>query len=193
METKLNEAYWTQRYQNKETGWDLGEPSTPLKEYIEQLSDKSIKILIPGCGNAYEAHYLFEKGFKNVFVIDLSPIPLQNLKKRVPAFPETQLLEGDFFELDDQFDLILEQTMFCAIEPHLRMNYAQKTSELLRENGKLVGVLFNRQFEGGPPFGGNKNEYLHYFTSHFTNVMVENCFNSIKPRMGSEVFLKCIR
>ena len=79
METKLNEAYWTQRYQNKETGWDLGEPSTPLKEYIEQLSDKSIKILIPGCGNAYEAHYLFEKGFKNVFVIDLSPIPLQNL------------------------------------------------------------------------------------------------------------------
>ena len=69
MESKLNTNYWSKRYQNNETAWDIGAPSTPLKEYIDQLENKNIKILIPGCGNAYEAQYLFENGFKNVFVI----------------------------------------------------------------------------------------------------------------------------
>jgi SAM-dependent methyltransferase len=191
MKSKLNEAYWSKRYKNKETGWDVGSPSTPLKEFIDQLENKTIKILIPGCGNAYEAQYLFENGFKNVFVIDLSPIPLENLKKRVPNFPNIHLLEGDFFELNDQFDLILEQTMFCAIEPRLRMEYARKTSELLVEGGKLVGVLFNREFESGPPFGGTKNEYITYFSNHFQNVYLEPCYNSIKPRQNSELFMIC--
>jgi SAM-dependent methyltransferase len=191
MESKLNEAYWSKRYKNNETGWDVRSPSTPLKEYIDQLENKNIKILIPGCGNAYEAQYLFGNGFKNVFLIDLSPIPLQNLKKRVPDFPDNQLLEGDFFELTNQFDLILEQTMFCAIEPRLRMEYARKASELLADNGKLVGVLFDRNFEGGPPFGGSSEEYLNCFSKYFKKVEISKCYNSIKPRMGSEVFLKC--
>ncbi len=191
MESKLDRDYWSKRYQKNETGWDVGTPSTPLKEYIDQLENKNIKILIPGCGNAYEAQYLFEKGFKNVFVIDLAPIPLENLKKRVPDFPSNQLLEGDFFELTNQFDLILEQTMFCAIDPRLRMNYARKASELLVEKGKLVGVLFNREFDGGPPFGGTKEEYLDYFSTHFQNVHLEPCYNSIKPRQNSELFMIC--
>jgi thiopurine S-methyltransferase len=191
MESKLDRDYWSKRYQTNETGWDVGTPSTPLKEYIDQLENKNIKILIPGCGNAYEAQYLFENGFKNVFVIDLAPIPLENLKKRVPDFPSNQLLEGDFFELTNQFDLILEQTLFCAIEPRLRMDYARKSSELLVEKGKLVGVLFNREFEGGPPFGGTKEEYLDYFSTHFQNVHLEPCYNSIKPRQNSELFMIC--
>ncbi len=191
MESKLNKDYWSNRYQNNETGWDIGSPSRPLKDYIDQLENKNIKILIPGCGNAYEAQYLFENGFKNVFVIDLSPIPLQNLKKRVPDFPDSQLLEGDFFELKYQFDLILEQTMFCAIEPRLRMDYARKSSELLVEKGKLVGVLFNREFVGGPPFGGSIEEYLGYFSVHFQSVYFEPCYNSILPRQNSELFMIC--
>lgn len=191
MESKLNETYWSQRYLNNETGWDVGSPSTPLKEYIDQLENKNIKILIPGCGNAYEAQYLFENGFTNVFVIDLSPIPLQNLKKRLPDFPESQLLEGDFFDLTNHFDLILEQTMFCAIDPRLRMEYARKATEILNEGGKLVGVLFNREFEGGPPFGGTKDEYVTYFSNHFQNVYLEPCYNSIKPRQNSELFMMC--
>lgn len=191
MESKLNETYWSQRYLNNETGWDVGSPSTPLKEYIDQLENKNIKILIPGCGNAHEAQYLFENGFTNVFVIDLSPIPLQNLKKRLPDFPESQLLEGDFFDLTNHFDLILEQTMFCAIDPRLRMEYARKATEILNEGGKLVGVLFNREFEGGPPFGGTKDEYVTYFSNHFQNVYLEPCYNSIKPRQNSELFMMC--
>jgi hypothetical protein len=47
---------------SNETGWDLGQVSPPLKAYIDQLTDKNLRILIPGCGNSYEAEYLLEKG-----------------------------------------------------------------------------------------------------------------------------------
>lgn len=43
----LSQEYWNNRYLQHQTGWDIGTVSTPLKEYIDQLSDKQISILIP--------------------------------------------------------------------------------------------------------------------------------------------------
>ena len=43
--------YWEERYQKQDTGWDIGTISTPLKEYIDQLTDKKCRILLPGAGN----------------------------------------------------------------------------------------------------------------------------------------------
>ena len=77
----FNEAYWSNRYKNNEIQWDMGMVSPPIKSFIDQLSDKNLHILIPGCGNAYEAQYLFEKGFANTQVVDLAKLPLENLKK----------------------------------------------------------------------------------------------------------------
>jgi thiopurine S-methyltransferase len=188
MSNKLDASYWQSRYENNQAGWDLGTASQPIVEYVNQLIDKDLSILIPGCGNAHEAEYLFNQGFKNVSVIDLAAVPLENLKKRVPDFPESQLIQGDFFELNQQYDLIIEQTLFCAIDPILRAEYVKKASELLKVDGKFVGVLFNREFESGPPFGGNKDEYLTYFSSCFQNIEMEICHNSVTPRSGTELF-----
>ena len=68
--------YWENQYINNRTVWDIGYISPPLKEYFDQINDKNIKILIPGCGNAYEADYLIHNGFKNVFLLDWSEKPL---------------------------------------------------------------------------------------------------------------------
>ena len=108
----LSANAWENRYLNNDIGWDLGEISPPLKEYFDQLENKEIKILIPGGGNSYEAEYLFNNGFKNVFVVDLSKSAIENIKKRIPNFPSKQLIIGDLFELENKFDLIIEQTFF---------------------------------------------------------------------------------
>lgn len=185
----LNETYWASRYRENKTGWDLNRISPPLKEFIDQLEDKTIKILIPGAGNAYEAEYLVSKGFENVHVLDIAMEPLQNLKLRVPSFPEENLHHTDFFKFQDTFDLILEQTFFCALPRDQRNLYAKKMNSLLKNNGKLVGLFFNIEFEKeGPPFGGNKEEYLTYFSPEFKIELLENCRNSIPPRQGSELF-----
>lgn len=185
----LTEEFWDNRYKTHDIGWDLGEISPPLKAYIDQLTDTSIRILIPGGGNSYEAEYLFNKGFKNVYVLDLSETALGNIKSRVPHFPSHQLLHKNFFDLEMTFDLILEQTFHCAIDPNLRTNYTIKMNQLLSEKGKLVGVLFNVPLNTDrPPFGGSKFEYLERFESKFKIKLMENAYNSHTSRDGRELF-----
>ncbi|MGQ3677368.1 MAG: SAM-dependent methyltransferase [Tenacibaculum sp.] len=190
---ELSETFWNNKYLHNKTGWDLGEISNPLKEYFNQLEDKSIRILIPGGGNSYEAEYLFNKGFNNVFVVDIAEEPLKRILNRVPSFPKENLIHADFFELENVFDLIIEQTFFCAINPKLRPKYVQKVSELLTGSGKLVGLLFDAVLnEDHPPFGGSKREYEEYFTPYFKGSM-EPCYNSSESRQGMELFIKMIK
>jgi SAM-dependent methyltransferase len=191
---EFTEEYWTLRYQNNDAAWDLGAPSTPLKEYIDQLENKELNILIPGAGNAYEAEYLFDHKFKNVTVIDISPEPLKNIQERLPHFPERNLILGDFFEHKGQYDLIIEQTFFCALNPSLRAKYVNHMAELLKPNGKLVGVLYTDPVNAvKPPFGATKEEYTHLFESKFNFKAFDVCTNSIKPREGRELFIDFIK
>jgi SAM-dependent methyltransferase len=190
----LSESFWENKYKLNKIGWDLGEVSPPLKAYFDQLTNKELKILIPGGGNSHEAEYLFNNGFKNVYVVDLSKTALDNIKSRVPNFPDVQLILGDFFNLNTTFDLVIEQTFFCAINISLRENYALKMKELLNKNGKLVGLMFDAVLnEKHPPFGGNKKEYTTYFESHFSMDIFTKCYNSFHNRQGMELFVKFVK
>ena len=185
-----DEAYWTDRYLHQQTQWDIGYISTPLKAYFDQLTQKNKKILIPGCGNAYEAAYLHEQGFTEVFLVDISSRPLEAFSKKYPAFPAKHLVHGDFFELNDTYDLIVEQTFFCALHPSERQPYAEKMHDLLSPGGRLVGVLFEDElFKDHPPYGGDRKEYENYFLPYFEFHVFERCYNSIKPRAGRELFI----
>ncbi len=192
MNTKELEEYWSKRYEENRTGWDIGYPSTPIQKYIDQISNQEIKILIPGAGNAYEAEYLYQNGFKNTFVLDISKAPLQALHKRVPTFPEENLMQGNFFSHEGQYDLIIEQTFFCSFEPSLenRTNYGKTINKLLNKNGKLMGLWFNHPLveNAARPFGGTKKEYLSYLEPYLECIVFEDCYNSIKPRAGKELF-----
>ena len=186
---QLNKEFWTQRYLDQNIGWDIGQVSTPLKEYIDQLENKDIKILIPGAGYAHEAAYLIAQGFTHVDVIDLARPALDRVQESIGPSPHLHLIEGDFFGHQGQYDLILEQTFFCALDPNLREDYLIKMNTLLKDGGKLVGVLFNRVFDRqGPPFGGEMKAYRPMFSKYFRSLYMEACYNSIVPRQGSECF-----
>jgi methyl halide transferase len=191
--TEIEENYWTTRYKEQLTGWDIGAPSEPLKTYIDQLDNKDLRILIPGAGNAYEAEYLVSQGFKNVYVMDISAAPLSNFKKRNPTFPDNHLIEANFFEHIGQYDLILEQTFFCSFLPTKanRKLYGKTMAKLLKPQGKLVGVWFEIPLIKNTdkrPFGGTKEEYEAYLVPYFQVKTFEKCHNSIKPRAGQELF-----
>ncbi|WP_297694674.1 methyltransferase domain-containing protein [uncultured Eudoraea sp.] len=186
----LNKEYWEERYAVNNLGWDIGAASTPLKEYIDQLEDKNLKILIPGAGNGYEAIYLHKSGFTNVYVLDLARQPLEKIKAEIPEIGDNQLINGDFFDLDlKDFDLILEQTFFCALNPKLRANYVQKMLQLLKQGGKLAGLFFDFPLTpSGPPFGGSAEEYKALFDPFLKIKVLERANNSIPPRKGKELF-----
>lgn len=180
--------YWEARYQKNETGWDIGTISAPLKAYIDQLTNKRLKILIPGAGYGHEFDYLIQNGFTNVFVVDLAATPLQKIAQKNPEFA-THLMYNDFFLLTGSFDLILEQTFFCAIPPAMRAAYVSKMRELLRPKGKIAGLLFDFPFTAeGPPYGGSFEEYTQLFSKLFEIKTLEKAYNSIKPRQNKELF-----
>jgi shikimate 5-dehydrogenase len=106
----LDKTYWDNQYQSNATGWDLGKVAPPIKSYIDKLQDKGMAILIPGCGNTYEAAYLLQQGFTNITVIDIAPTLVNNLKKKFENNKSITIVLGDFFEYQGVYDLIIEQT-----------------------------------------------------------------------------------
>ncbi len=191
MKKELNANYWNDRYLQADTPWDIGGIAPALKAYFDQLSKKDLRILIPGAGKSHEAIYLHQQGFLQVFVLDWAPEAFALLRQAAPDFPERHFLVCDFFELQGSFDLIVEQTFFCAIDPALRGDYAKKVAELLAPGGQLIGLLFAQPFPfPGPPFGGTKAEYETIFQPFFTKVEIEESALSIKPRMGNELWVR---
>ncbi|MCT1529736.1 TPMT family class I SAM-dependent methyltransferase [Sphingobacterium daejeonense] len=194
METSLDQNFWNQRWKNQQTGWDIGYASTPIVTFMEKYPNKDARILIPGCGNAYEAAYLLENGFTNLTLIDIAPIAIQNVKEKFKNNPHINIVHGDFFEHKGEYDLLIEQTFFCALEPKLRSEYVKQASSLLADGGEIMGLLFGKEFESqGPPFGGSITEYRLLFDKLFVIEKMELCYNSIAPREGSELFIKLRR
>ncbi len=182
--------YWNNLYEQGKMGWDMGYVSPPLKDYFDQITDKTIKILIPGAGSSWEVEYLHNMGFTNVFLLDFAEKAVVNFKDRCPSFPENRIIYQDFFEHSEKYDLIVEQTFFSSFHPEHRLRFANKISDLLENKGKYMGLLFNHEFDfEGPPFGGTPEEYFKLFANKFETLKFETAYNSIRPRQGRELFI----
>jgi hypothetical protein len=189
-----DQEYWNRRWENRETGWDIGTAAPAIMEYMKHYPNRNAPILIPGCGNAHEAASLLKFGFTNITLLDIAPLAVSGLHIKFSGFPEIRTLCEDFFEHREHYDLIIEQTFFCAIPPGRRKEYVLKAGSLLNENGKLIGLLFNRLFEqDGPPYGGSAEEYQSLFSCCFQIQKMETCTKSIPPRAGTELFIELIK
>lgn len=189
----FDSIYWENRY-NTNPSWDTGAPTPPLTAFFDTLPDKNISILIPGCGNAYEAKYLLDNGFTDITLLDIVPDIVQKLQSSYHDNDNRlQILCEDFFTHQNKYDLIIEQTFFCALHPSQRKDYVHTMHRLLKPGGYLAGLLFTRDFEGQePPFGGNMREYIDLFTPLFNIAVMEPATNSIPPRLGAECFFQVI-
>ena len=189
----LNENFWNNKYLNNDTGWDLGIISPAIKKWFDTKKNKGLQILVPGAGKGYEVKYGYDYGFNNIHYLDISFEATNFFKKNCPSFPRKQILTCDFFDLkkDLFFDVIIEQTFFCAISPNLRKSYVKKTHEILKKNGYIIGLLFKKKFETqGPPFGGFYEEYIELFSDLFAIEKLENSMLSIPPRKENEFWIK---
>src|SRR5882757_4267597 len=106
----MNRMDWDERYRQGQTEWDMGQVSPPLLAYFDQLQDKSLRILIPGCGNSYEAGYLLHQGFTDITLVDISQVLMERLHEKfrdntVKPVSSTEhqaslhLITADFFTL----------------------------------------------------------------------------------------------
>jgi thiopurine S-methyltransferase len=185
--------YWNKRYIESNTGWDIGYANPVLVEYVKENYSFDDKILIPGAGTAYEVADLISEGYHNCYALDFSQKAKDNFLKQNPKVPNQNYLVNDFFEIDGKYDLILEQTFFCAIHPSKRVDYVHHMSQLLNKGGKLAGLLFEMEKEDGPPYGGSLEEYQELFSSSFDINKLGKTDRSIDSRLGRELFFEFIK
>lgn len=190
---KLTDKYWNTRYLENKTGWDIGYANGIHITYITSECNKNTRILIPGAGNAYEAAVLHTQGYEHVYALDYAPEAKRSFLAKNTSFPENQYITGDFFEHTATYDVILEQTFFCALDPALRKEYVEQVYRLLRTGGRLFGVLFEMHKPDGPPYGGSEEEYRILFGDRFDIVRLEPSTNSIAPRAGSELIIEILK
>ena len=158
--------FWESRYRDHTTPWDAGKVPDALRDYTKRIKSGS-RILIPGCGSAYEAGYLAENGF-DVLAIDFSPAAVELAKKNLFRFGDIVRL-ADFFEFDygKPYEVIYERAFLCALPPRMWPQYAPRMAQLLRPGGELAGFFFFRETEKGPPFGTTPEALQALLAPHF--------------------------
>lgn len=188
-----NASFWNEKYLNSESSWDLNSPN-PV--FIQLLNENKFisrgKILIAGCGKGYDAIAAAQMGY-DVTAIDFSSYAI-NFTNELAAKNSVSIktIEEDIFVLnagyENQFDIVYDYVMYCAINPDRRREYAEKISSLLKPDGKYVALFFPvEKREGGPPFGISLTDTYSVF-SHYLKLELSNRqVDSIKPRKGREV------
>ncbi len=170
-DTDLGPGFWDGRYRSGDLGWDLGVPSPPFVRLDEAGFITPCRVAVPGCGRGWEVAYLAARGYR-VTGIDFAPGAIAAARERlVDAGADAELVQADLFDLPEAlegaFDLVLEQTCYCAIDPARRPDYVDVAHRLLAPGGRLIGLFYACKGEGGPPFTTEPDEVRTLFEARF--------------------------
>ena len=177
--------FWESRYRDQVMPWDAGKVPAALQEYLPKIRNGG-RVLIPGCGSAYEAGYLAENGF-DVLAIDFSPAAVEVAKRNLPRFGNIVRI-ADFFDFDCgvPYDFVYERAFLCALPVQMWPQYAVRAAQLLRPNGELAGFFFFKKTEKGPPFGTSPRALHALLDPYFELVENKAVTDSIPVFQGSE-------
>ncbi len=164
------ETEWEKRYLEADTPWDKGEPAPGLIDWLQKKTLKEdARVLVPGCGRGHDASAWANAGYETTGM-DLSDLALSGARKNYESLPNLAFFPGNFLEDKPQepYDLIFEHTLYCAIDPIRRDEYAQALNHWLKPGGYFLAIHFVFPLtEEGPPFGASKDEIIKRFESTF--------------------------
>jgi hypothetical protein len=178
-------AFWDVRFRERFTPWDAGGVPAAVREFLAREPAK-LRVLIPGCGSAYEARAFTEAGH-DVVAIDFSAAAI-DAARRVLGELEQILVFGDFFEFDfgAPFDLVYERAFFCALPRAHWPRWAGRVAEVLRPGDRLAGFFYWDNAPGGPPFGLKAGELESLLAPAFDRIEDAAVADSIPVFAGRE-------
>jgi len=164
--------FWDQRFRSGVTPWDAGKAPQALREFAASYTppaDAAPRVLIPGCGSAWDAALLDSRGW-NVSALDFSAAAVAAARNTLGDNWRGKLLCDDFFTFtpDAPFDVIYERAFLCALPRPLWPDYAARMARLLRPGGLLAGYFFFSDEAKGPPFGAQPQQLEALLAPCFT-------------------------
>jgi SAM-dependent methyltransferase len=177
--------FWDARYREAFTPWDAGGVPAALQRFIAG-EHAARRVLLPGCGTAYEARAFAERGH-DVLAIDFSALALERARALLGEWSHV-LRYADFFadDLGAPFDLVYERAFLCALpRPHWP-RWAARVAEIVRSGGRVIGFFFRSDDERGPPFGLKAGEIETLLAPAFDRVADAPVKDSIPVFAGRE-------
>jgi SAM-dependent methyltransferase len=162
--------FWNRRFRDRRVPWDAGAAPLELEKYLAERRPGE-RVLIPGCGSAYEVRTFSQRG-DDVVAIDFSAAAVAKARAELHELSNTVAL-GDFFSYDfgkKPFDIIYERAFLASLPRKLWTSYAARVTELLRPGGHLTGFFIYGDVEGGPPFCLRANELARLLGDAFENL-----------------------
>ena len=161
---------WEARYETGDMPWEKGEGSPGLVDFLATTPGLARgTVCVPGCGTGHDARAWARAGF-DVTGYDLAPSAVRLARERtVAAGLKARFEQGDFLndEPPERFDWVFEHTLFCAINPGEREQYARAIPRWLKPGGNYLAVNYLIPDEDGPPFGTTREELWKWFSPGF--------------------------
>ena len=160
---------WNDRYLEDDIPWDQGAASQVALRALELAVGPPARVLVPGCGRAWEVEAIADRGYHAVG-LDVAPTALELAAARIGPRTDVELVAGDLLDppaaLLGAFDAVVEHTCYCAVGPDHWAAYVAQTARLLRPGGAVAGAFLH--FEGGgPPWGTHPEELRGLFEPTF--------------------------
>lgn len=158
--------FWCKRFGSGVTPWDAGGVPPELAHFADNEA-APLRTLIPGCGSAWEAAWLAERGWP-VTALDFSPVAIERAREVLAGSP-VDLVCADFFSFApvEPPQLIYERAFLCALPRKLWPDWAAGMAALLPAGGQLAGYFFVAEQIKGPPFGIRQSELDDLLGGHF--------------------------
>jgi SAM-dependent methyltransferase len=191
----MERSFWQTLYDGNDTPFDLRGPSAPFIDWLDAEKPRPGRAVVPGCGRGHDVLELARRGW-DALGIDFAPSAVRDATGNASraGLIGARFLEADIFALgpehDAAYDLLFEQTCYCAIEPHRRDEYARIAARLVKARGWLAFVVYPVDGRaGGPPFNIGVEEVPLRFASAFELVQIGAPRRASAPgRTGKELF-----
>jgi SAM-dependent methyltransferase len=186
-----DEKFWSAVYKDQPNpNWDLQGHSVVLRDILAQLKLPRSRILILGAGRGHDAAFLAQQGHL-VTAVDISPEAESQFREKYGNIRNVTYLVQDFFTLPSKmheaYDVVFEQTCFCAIDPLKRNELIKIWRRVLVEEGHLLGIFFMQEPKMGPPFGSTEFELFQRMKKGWDFLYWTRWRNSIPDRVAREL------
>lgn len=187
------DSFWGKIYQeNPLPPWQLEAHHPAFDDVIKQLKLQKSRVGVFGCGIGYEAAFFSEKGHM-VTGFDFSAEAVGRANEKFGHLPSLKFIKSDVLKLpaeyNEQFDVIVEHTCFCAIPPKNRNDLVKSWKKSLSETGYLIGVFFVMDRPEGPPYGATEWEIRERLRKSFDFVYWTRWHFSTERRIGTELVI----
>lgn len=187
--------YWEKLYNAESTGWDLGRSTPVFTAWLRDNPGDGQKVCILGAGYGHDAIEFARAGY-TVVAVEFAPTPAGFLANRAAKLRlPVKVFGDDLFKLpktySNYFDLVVEYTTYCAIEPRRRGEYVDIVADILKADGNLLGLFFplGKDMNVGPPFGVSRDEIRENFGSRFQIRLEQWPEESVETRRLREVLM----